>query len=155
MHDDCPAEDAVRPAVADRDAANHKAELRDPFVIKCDVAQVTGMTLGLVGAAMFVFARIEVAAGIHCLSIAAVAFVMDMDAFRALGMATDFTAHAHDVCTGLGEGHGTDDLAAAARLQLGRPDRVQLGRAGTAGGEDDKGCGDGNALHWVISFGAP
>jgi hypothetical protein len=29
-----------------------------------------------------------------------------------------------------------------------------LWRAGAARGEDDKGCGDGNVLHWVISFGA-
>jgi hypothetical protein len=136
-------------------AAPRLAEFGDAFIVESDVAQITGMTFGFIGTAMFVFARIEVTAGAHCLRVAAIPLVMDVDAFGALGVTADFTAHAHDVCAGLSESHSAADLTAAARLQRRCADGVQLWRAGAAGGEDDKGCSDGNVLHGVISFGAP
>ena len=96
---------------------------------------------------MFVFSRIEVAAGVHRLGIAAIALVVDVEAFGALAVTAEFTAHAHDVGAGLGEGHGAPDLAAAARLQRRRADGVQLGRACAARGQGDECCGDDGVLH--------
>jgi hypothetical protein len=131
VDDDGAADDAVGLVLADRDVAHGEVDPGHAFLVDVDVAQVAGVLDRVVGAAVLHLVGIEVAAGVHGLVVAAVALLVDVHGFRALGVAGDLSGHPHQV-SDLRELDVTGHVRPAARLEQRHRGRFLFLRPGAA-----------------------
>src|SRR5687768_17908928 len=100
MQDDGAADDAVRRISADRQAFEHHVDLRSAEIVEHEVSHVAGVSRRR-RSAVLRFRRVEVAAGAHRVTRAAVALLMNVKPLLAGMVAADPPGDAHAVRTDL------------------------------------------------------
>jgi hypothetical protein len=119
VDDNRAADDASWHVSADGYAFNYHADFHGPGIVEDDIPHVTGMSSHWRGS-MFRFHRIEMAARAHRVRRATVAYLMDVETFRAWLMSRKLASDADAVRSDLRKGHAALNLGATCWPQCGR-----------------------------------